>query len=720
MLKNRKSVRSLFVYLLLSCLFMSGTGLYAHEDETNSPENSPKELDELQLTINLIYQNYVCYNANGDIRLFVMQGTPPYDFQWSNGATTQDLMDVPPGTYQVTVTDATGQEVVETAVFEALPYPGSQIIVDAQDVSCYGTNTGSIATSFQNDTGPYSYVWSNGMSTSAISNLPIGTYTFTVTDAYDCEFDTIIFLTQPTQIVANVYTEPATCNGYMDGQAYVEVDGGVPITGSPTGDEYLYQWPNGENNDTITYYGGTYMMQVVDANNCVVQVPFTIPQPDPVVALPAGNTEICLGGEAVLDTEVTGGISPYYYYWVEQPSMDTVSYSTEMSVSPEETTDYVFHAVDMNGCHSNHVNSTVTVYPELQVTNISLSRDSICNGESVKVELDIEGGNGGPYEILVVNNNQIVPSPFMVSPQQTTTYTVRVSDPCSTPPVFVNFEIIVMPDPEVDFTVDKRHSCPPGVFYFNESSPDVGQSYMWNFGDTQYSIDKNPVHTYTESGDYDVSLTVTSEFGCTVNRTITEMITIYDKPDAEFYVSSNHASILNPIIQFFNVSAYSDSIYWFFGDGDSTLYSNTNPWHEFDNIGVYNVRMLAENSFGCSDTTYKKIRIYDEYTFNAPTAFTPNGDGVNDCFRLCGHGVDVYEFRLLIYDRFGSIVYDTRDFENDLDCSSCGKGSWDGTYNGSYVKGDKLCKSGKYAWYCTYIDAAGVENYEQGTVTLIR
>lgn len=711
MLLSWKHLLKIVLLVFLAGSLGALNSLYAQSENTDTRDGG--------LEILLVHTHDVCYGANGEIRILFQSGTPPYNFQWSNGASSQDLYDTEPGFYEVTVTDGNGDQAIDTATINELPYLGSQIVVDVEQVKCHSGNDGSITTSFQNYTGPYSYVWSTGASTSFVNNISADVYTFTVTDAYDCQFDTVITIAEPDTIIVDVYTTEASCYGSMDGTAWVDVTGGVPPDTTPTGYEYNYHWPNNVQNDTINYYGGMHMMSVSDANNCVVQVPFYIEQPPAVYATPVGDRQICLGGETTLSSQLTGGTAPYHSYWINPSEQDTC-FSTTWIVSPEQTTSYTFYAIDMNGCSSNVLTPTVNVYPEITINSVVLSADSICAGDPVEVEIDIQGGNGGPYQIMNTTTNQIVPSPFTMYPTMSETFELKVTDPCTTPAAYVSFDITVMPDPEIGFNVDKRSSCPPGVFYFNEFSLDVGQTYDWQFGDAEFSYDKNPVHIYTEDGVYDVALTVTSEFGCSVTQIKENLITIHPKPDAEFFVNSSTASILNPIIQFSNVSANADSIYWYFGDGDSTLYSHSNPWHEFEDIGYYTVKMVAENIHGCIDTTYKKIRIMDEYTFSAPNAFSPNNDGVNDCFRLCGHGVDAYEFHFYVFDRFGSIVYETKDFKNDLNCDACGEGSWDGTYNGSYVKGDELCEPGVYSWYVVYKDAAGVDNVSQGLVTLVR
>lgn len=676
---------------------------------------------EVLLEISIAYTQWACHGETGTIRVFIDEGTPPYDYQWDSGDTGPDIYDAPPGTYTVTVTDGDGEQVVESVTIQELPALEDVFTMQVNHVTCNGIADGEITTGFDTITGPYSYVWSNGAATADISNLEPDNYLVTITDAHGCEMDTSATITEPDTILTSVFTEPAECNGSMDGMARVEVNGGIPVDTTPEGFVYNYHWPDPSvNDDTLQYYGGTYTLTVSDANGCSVTNQFTIGQPPALYATQAGNRQICIGGEATLTSEVTGGTAPYNFYWISAETGDTLSYGNEITRAPIETTSYYFFATDANGCTSNIVNSTINVYPELNITSVVTSADSICPGEPLQVEVEVEGGNGGPYEMRLLNTNQIVASEFTIYPDHTDTYTLRLNDACSTPAVEAEFDVTVMPLPPAAFTVDKHESCPPGTFRFNEFSPDIGQSYHWDFGDDEFSFDKSPSHTYNVSGTYDVSMTATSPFGCEKKLTREDMITIRPKPEAEFYPGSSSATVLNPTIQFFNVSNGADSVYWFFGDGDSTLQSRENPVHRFDNPGEYVVRMIAENIYGCADTTQKKITIRDKHTFYAPDAFTPNNDGVNDCFRLCGHGVDPMEFEFYVYDRYGSIVYQSEKWVDDGGCDECGEGAWDGTYNGSLVKGDKLCKAGVYYWYVRYTDYAGVEHRDEGRVSLIR
>ena len=707
-------------YLLMAIIaFFS---LNAEADENSGRQENPSDTrDEMTLEISIFGGGEICYQGTGTLIVYIDEGTPPYDYQWNTTDTGNQLNDVPAGTYTVTVTDGNGDQAVESATLTELPALSSVFTMQVNDLSCHGSGDGSINTGFTNDTGPYSYAWSNGASSANVTGLDADTYFVTITDAYGCEMDTSAIVEEPDTLLMDVYSKPANCFGSMDGMAWVDVSGGIPVDTTPQGFEYNYHWPNpAVDNDTIQYYGGNYTLTVSDANGCTITEQFSIDQPPQMIATQAGNPTICIGQQANLESEVTGGTAPYSFLWAEASTMDTLLQSNDLTVSPVETNSYYFVATDANGCTSNVVNSTVTVYPELQITSLISSADSICPGEPLNVEVEVDGGNGVPYQLPLLNSNQIVASPFTIYPEQSDSYTIRLQDACTTPAVEASFDVTVMPLPPAAFNVNEHESCPPGTFRFNEFSPDVGQSYYWDFGDDNFSFDKSPSHTYSVPASYDVSMTAASSFGCEKTITREDLITIHPKPDAEFYASTNNTSILNPNIQFFNVSNNADSIYWFFGDGDSTLQSRENPWHSFEDVGSYSVKMIATNIHGCSDTAYNTIYVRDNYTFNVPQAFTPNNDGVNDCFRICAHGIDPYEFEFYVYDRYGSIVFETTQFENDKACDACGDGAWDGTYNGSLVKGDKLCKPGMYYWYCKYTDAAGVESAEEGRVQLIR
>ncbi len=129
--------------------------------------------------------------------------------------------------------------------------------------------------------------------------------------------------------------------------------------------------------------------------------------------------------------------------------------------------------------------------------------------------------------------------------------------------------------------------------------------------------------------------------------------------------------------------------------------------------------LVALNEHECADTSFRTIVITDEYSFYAPNAFSPNGDGINDCFRMCGSGIDSENYSMIIYDRWGQAVFTSNFFDEDIDCKDCGQGSWDGT-NNTLNKEREYLPNGIYHWSAVFKDYHGTTHKQQGTVQLIR
>jgi len=211
-------------------------------------------------------------------------------------------------------------------------------------------------------------------------------------------------------------------------------------------------------------------------------------------------------------------------------------------------------------------------------------------------------------------------------------------------------------------------------------------------------------------------LTAWSQYGCKKVREIENLITMYPVPRAEFSGTPEVVSIFNPLIEFINYTEGGSTYFWDFGDGATTLWTNEPQMHMYNALGDFTIMMIAKNQYECYDTAYKSIHVHDEYTFYAPDAFTPNGDGLNDVFYVIGHGIDPTQFYLVIYDRFGSKVFETETFDSDNPYRM----AWDGSHNGSVVKGDPVMTNGMYRWYCSFADLNGKPREESGTVTLVK
>jgi len=258
----------------------------------------------------------------------------------------------------------------------------------------------------------------------------------------------------------------------------------------------------------------------------------------------------------------------------------------------------------------------------------------------------------------------------------------------------------------LSFSPDTTSGCPPlhVTFNLNAFNPDL--VYRWDFGD-QTTLPETTTqtvnHTYTEPGTYSVTVYSTSADGCPIKQTAENLITIFPVPHAEFITDPAFVQMLHSQIHFINLSEGADYYHWDFGDGDSSLQEN--PVHTYSFMSDnYLASLVAFNTYGCTDTAQKLIEVADFYTFWAPTAFSPDDDGVNDIFLTKGIGVDNSTFNLYIYDRWGELLFHSNDINK----------GWDGTVNG------KKAEVGTYTWHVEFYDKAGKFHTYSGNVILIR
>ena len=173
--------------------------------------------------------------SDGSASSVVTGGSPPYQYQWSNGQTTDTLTNVMSGAYTLTVTDAMGCK-GQSTVF--IPQPLSLTLsITGNDVTCYGQNTGNIFTLVIGGTPGYEYLWNNGSPNSQLFNIEAGDYQLTVTDAHGCTTLGGVTITEGNEI--NIFSSslPVTCFGGNNGQAQVFATGGAGA--------FMYNWSNG-------------------------------------------------------------------------------------------------------------------------------------------------------------------------------------------------------------------------------------------------------------------------------------------------------------------------------------------------------------------------------------------------------------------------------------------------------------------------------------------
>ncbi|HQP03913.1 MAG: PKD domain-containing protein [Bacteroidales bacterium] len=664
-----------------------------------------------QLQVTIPNSMSICEGQAITLTAQAMGGTMPYTYYWnsgggfSEGAGTLELTPLTTTTYTVSVVDAHNCE-SNTVSMTITVSPHLEITeVLLQQNRCFHSCDGSAELVIIGGIPPLNYSW--GSTNHIYNNLCAGIYTVTVSDQIGCFATTYFLITEPDTLTYSINTVDASCYGSEDGTANIIVAGGTL--------PYSFLWPNNATTSFITTGAGDFVVTVTDAHSCRIEASYTVGQPTELVVQPAGNPQICIGQEATVSAQAAGGTPYYDFHWT---GSDGTTYPTHLfHVSPDTTTIYTVTVVDSHGCLGNVATVTVNVYPPVEIESVTTSYDTVCQGERAIIYVNVIGGNGGPY-IINLENGATVGSPFTVFPGFTSTYHVTASDMCGSPSASDSITITVMPFPEVSFTADHVNGCSPAVVHFTSLGNDENYSYLWDFGDYNFADIQNPMHIYNSAGTYDVSLIVTSPYGCQTSSVTNDLITVHPTPTASFYLEPEIATLLESEVVFTNLSQDAMRYFWYFGDGDSSLF--VHPRHQYADVGEFEVYLVAESEFGCRDTVMRRVYVENIITFYAPETFTPNGDGINDCFRVCGNGIDPNHFALSVYDRWGECVFSTEFYDTEVSCDACSSGSWDGTDNGNRLAGDKYLPMGLYTWYCEFKDVNNITYKKSGKIRLIR
>lgn len=260
-----------------------------------------------------------CYGENtGSILVgTVTGGFGTYEYSIDRGKTWQSnkkFSGLAAGTYQVYVRDAQYPECITLIAPDLLisqPEQPISLKYILTDVSCYGDNNGTINTTTEGGTAPYTYRWSNGQITRDLKNLTAGIYTLTITDSKGCSYTESISIKQPAAPIKISYTKTdVSCFGGKDGSIDVTVTGGVL--------PYSFKWSNNQTSEDLQNLAPniSYSLTVVDANGCSQTQIITIAEPEKLKANLVVMNTVCKSSiDGIITAEITGGTKPYNLVW---------------------------------------------------------------------------------------------------------------------------------------------------------------------------------------------------------------------------------------------------------------------------------------------------------------------------------------------------------------------------------------------------------------------
>lgn len=358
--------------------------------------------EPLELTASVGIVPTGCGAAVGAIDLEPEGGTPPYQYLWNNGSTTQDLNNLAQGNYQVSISD---QQDCKLVVQLSIPSTGDfNAEVSVEQVSCYGEADGAIDLEVGTATNPI-YVWNNGALTQDLDGLSAGIYTVTIVMGNGCLGVQSIEVTEPHPLDIQGTIVGPDCNGFPDGSI------GLTLTGG-TGD-YEYQWSTGAGGTTVNVGSGTYGVSVEDANGCQAEDTFFVDEPA-LIEVDAMVDHVSCGGagDGAIDLMVTGGVGDYEFSWSNGQSVEDIENLTGGI--------YTVQITDANDCSLFRSFQIIGV-PEIEV-EATLESPSM-GGNDGSILIATSGGIP-PYQINWSNgSNSVFNDNLSVG-----TYTVTVVD----------------------------------------------------------------------------------------------------------------------------------------------------------------------------------------------------------------------------------------------------------------------------------------------------
>jgi gliding motility-associated-like protein len=495
----------------------AGTYTLAVTDTNNCTTFSNYTLTEpqgLQITITSKIDVLCFGNATGSIAISVLGGTPleispgvfDYVYSWSGPnnftSTSKDINSLIAGAYEVAVTDNLG--CTTSASFVVNESPEININFSKIDVTCYGETNGSIDVTVNGGAAPYQISWSNFANGFSLNNLSAGTYIATITIVQP------IFFINPT-------VTPISCNGETDGTIDLNLTGGIaPIS-------VVWDDDASAGIQRNNLGPGTYRVVIIDSDTfqCPIEQTFTFINPPAlavsIFVLDAIDCDIVNSGSINLD--VSGGTMPYSFKW------NTAATTEDLNNIPPG--DYAVEITDGNGCTITRQFNIFRQEPLHIAFETTLLAD--CDVKIVSQQT-VAKGTGGflPYSYSWSAGTPSNTDNSIMTTAQNGSYTLTITDAkgCTKSASFlVNVPSIGNPEYKYDsfsFTSYNFNSIQDPIQFTNLSTGEY-DSLSWDFGDGSLpSKEENPIHTYDQTGTFNVVLTVVYDAGCieTFDRTI--------------------------------------------------------------------------------------------------------------------------------------------------------------------------------------------------------
>jgi gliding motility-associated-like protein len=606
-------------------------------------------------------------------------------------------------TFLVRLSIETGKACRDTVQKPVIVYPRPLADFSVGDVCLHDSSRFINLSTVGNDT-ILQHIWSADLN---VSNMPDPVFIFTKDTSYKVRLKVISSMGCSDSIsrIANVYTNPVA--GFkVDNVCEFQSTSIHDLSKSAKGkiSSWIYSLSDGTSYSSADFThkfktGDTFdIVQVVSSDKACRDTIGKQAIVYPKLVPDFSYNDICVSGDVVL-TDKTSYVNTSIksWKWRFTPGDSSGLQNPVFRYPKWGFYNISLQVVSAEGCSFDTVQK-ITVYP-LPLVDFKDTNQCIDNRFNFSSILSIPYGAISKVDWSFGDNTfSSVLNPFHAFPAAGK-YNVRliaesgvgcrdsaIKQVSSYPPVVVDF--------------DWKNVCLGDVMDFTDKSlvpNSTIKSYNWDFGDGSSAKIKDPSHLFKSFDSFMVKLAIVTAYNCKYDSF--HYVEVYPVPVAMFSTDPDHGTIVNPEIQISDESSGADSIRYSLGDGTFSVMRNL--VRNYPDSGTYYIRQLALNNYGCVDSFTKKIVIKYLFVFNAPTAFSPNNDAINDSYGPGGIGISNYA--MSIFNRWGELVYIT---DNGV--------PWDGTYQGEPVM------DGVYAVSFRVRDFRGMWHYESTSFVLLR
>ena len=557
------------------------------------------------------------------------------------------------GNYTVDVTNSNGCTTT-SPVKQVIVFSPPTVIILGDDAFCPGGSVMLTANSFPGSGAITTHQWKRdginvGFNSSTYQANQVGNYTVVVTNSNGCK-------TESAVKAIGEYVGPGVTitddTSFCSGSSVVLTAN--TVTGSRGIDSYQWKLNGGDVGlDASTHFAdqvGNYSVLVIDSNGCTALSGSSLITQKPALAVFASGSDVLCAGDSngTATVVVTGGRQPYSFLWSND--------STDLTITGLKVGTYTVTVSDDNGCSIVSNDVTINDLAALMLV-LTDKTDASCDSEK-KGSLTVKASGGNRPYFYYIDDGPFQPTGFFKDlPDGSYVATVQDANGCviSTSPIVIK-SISSLPDATIESSSNTICDGDSIVLKVNANGADV----LWSTGETTDSI------FVKEGGTYSATLT---ELGCVDSNSV--ILTVFDPINYTVSPDTN-------ISKGFSVQLYATGGVFYAWEPEESL---DNPGSDIPIASplentTYTVTIKDENE--CIVKADVNVEVLEDFRFVIPNLITPNGDGRNETWRI--KGIDQYVCEVVIFNRWGSEVFSSKNYLNEWDGTKGGDQLPDGTY----------------------------------------